>query len=605
MPIRRLPPQLINQIAAGEVVDRPASVIKELLENSLDAGADRIELDIEQGGQRLMRIRDNGSGIPREELALALSRHATSKIASLDDLEQVRSLGFRGEALPSIASVSRLTITSCTAGEAAGWRLRGDGREQFTTPEPAAHPQGTTVEVRDLFFNVPARRKFLRTERTEYQHIEEVVRRLALSRFDVAVRMNHNGKAQFDLRRADSAEAQGQRVAAVCSEAFLNQSSLMEHEGAGLRLWGWLGAPTFSRAQADQQYFYVNGRMVRDKLVSHAVRLAYQDVLYHGRHPAFVLFLEMDPAGVDVNAHPAKAEVRFRDSRLVHDYLHRTLKEAIAGARAGADAGAGAGVQPPTTVTGLHVQASAGLRPGPGFDLGTPTTTVYRPAGTVPAAGVREQLAAFSRLYAAPNTTERAGGDVPPLGFALAQLGGVYVLAENANGLVLVDMHAAHERITYERLKTAYGIEGVRRQPLLLPATVAVSRREADAAESAGDLLIRLGLEVDRVGPESLRVRAVPALLAGADVTQLLRDVLGDVVEYGDSLRVEAEVNEVLSTMACHGSVRANRRLTLDEMNSLLRDMERTERSDQCNHGRPTWVQMSLGELDRLFLRGR
>lgn len=604
MSIRRLPPQLINQIAAGEVVDRPASVIKELLENSLDAGADRIELDIEQGGQRLMRIRDNGCGIPRDEMALALSRHATSKIASLDDLEQVRSLGFRGEALPSIASVSRLTLTSCTAGESAGWRLRGDGREQFTAPEPAAHPQGTTVEVRDLFFNVPARRKFLRTERTEYQHIEEVVRRIALSRFDVAVRMSHNGKTQFELRKAEEAEAQAQRVASVCSEAFLAQSNLIEHEGAGMRLWGWLGAPTFSRGQADLQYFYVNGRMVRDKLVSHAVRLAYQDVLFHGRHPAYVLFLDMDPAGVDVNAHPAKAEVRFRDSRLVHDYLHHSLKEAIAGRRAAE------GVLPasPVRETCLSPEMSQSpLRPGPGFDLGVPAPAghSYRSGGVGAIGGVGEQLAAFGRLYAAPSGKPEVAGDVPPLGFALAQLGGVYVLAENANGLVLVDMHAAHERITYERLKTAYGIEGVRRQPLLLPATVAVSRREADTAESARDLLARLGLEIDRLGPESLRVRAVPALLAGADVAQLLRDVLGDVVEYGDSLRVEVEVNEVLSTMACHGSVRANRRLTLDEMNSLLRDMERTERSDQCNHGRPTWVQMSLGELDRLFLRGR
>ncbi|AOV16545.1 DNA mismatch repair protein MutL [Acidihalobacter aeolianus] len=604
MPIRRLTQQLINQIAAGEVIDRPAAVIKELVENSLDAGADRLDLDIEQGGQRLMRVRDNGCGIPRDELTLALSRHATSKIASLDDLEHVRSLGFRGEALPSIASVSRLTLTSCTADEAAGWRLRGDGHERFASPEPAAHPQGTTVEVRDLFFNVPARRKFLRTERTEYQHIEEVVRRIALSRFDVAVRLNHNGKAQFELRLADDAEAMGRRVAAVCSEAFLAESSRIEHAGAGMRLWGWLGAPTFSRAQPDLQYFYVNGRMVRDKLVSHALRLAYQDVLYHGRHPAYVLFLEIDPVAVDVNAHPAKAEVRFRDSRLVHDYLHRTLKEAIATRGVAVGSPAVAENAEPVATTERHPE----LRPGPGLGLDLPQQggATYRPTAGPSGGQVREQLAAFGRLYAAPPAAAMPQtGETPPLGFALAQLGGVYVLAENAYGLVLVDMHAAHERITYERLKTAYGIEGVRRQPLLLPATVAVSRREADAAESAAELLLRLGLEVDRVGPEALRVRSIPAMLSGADVSQLLRDVLGDIVEYGDTARIEAEVNEVLSTMACHGSVRANRRLTLDEMNSLLRDMERTERSGQCNHGRPTWTQMTLGELDRLFLRGR
>lgn len=601
MPIRRLSTQLINQIAAGEVIDRPASVIKELFENSLDAGADRIDLDIEQGGQRLMRIRDNGSGIRREELALALSRHATSKIASLDDLERVRSLGFRGEALPSIASVSRLTLTSCIAGEPAGWCLRGDGREQFSTPEPAAHPTGTTVEVRDLFFNVPARRKFLRTERTEYQHIEEVVRRIALSRFDVAVVISHNGRVQLDLHRAESLERQAQRVAAVCGEAFLVQSKFVEHTGAGMRLWGWLAQPTFSRAQADLQYFYVNGRMVRDKLVSHAVRLAYQDVLYHGRYPAYVLFLEMEPAGVDVNAHPTKAEVRFRDSRLVHDFLHHTVKEVISREYVGEE-------NHPDKDTGRASPEIMlmSLRPGPGLDLGIPASgSGYENDSGTRNVGIEKQLSALGRLYASPISESDDAAMTPPLGFALAQLGGVYILAENANGLVLVDMHAAHERVTYERMKSAYAKEDVRRQPLLIPMTVAVSRREADAAELTQEELMHFGLELDRVGPETLRVRAMPALLAGADVAQLLRDVLGDILEFGSSLRVEEKVNQLLSTMACHSSVRANRRMTLDEMNSLLRDMERTQRSDQCNHGRPTWVQMTLGELDRLFLRGR
>lgn len=603
MPIRRLSPQLINQIAAGEVIERPASVIKELFENSLDAGADRVELDIERGGYRLMRVRDNGCGIPKDQIALALSRHATSKITTLDDLEQVRSLGFRGEALPSIASVSRLTLSSCLADEPAGWRLRGDGREQFTAPEPVAHPQGTTVEVQDLFFNVPARRKFLRTERTEYQHIEEVVRRIMLSRFDVAVRVTHNGRIQFDQRRAETLEQKAQRVAQVCSEAFLAQSNLIEHEGAGMRIWGWLAQPTFSRAQTDLQYFYVNGRMVRDKLVSHAVRLAYQDVLYHGRHPAYVLFLEMEPAGVDVNAHPAKAEVRFRDSRLVHDFLHHTLKEVI-GRRAGQTFHEPAPETEPTE-SGWVDQT---VRPGPGLNLGVPLSGVsYQTENRVSEGGTEAHLDALARLYASPSAPSMSANRaaVPPLGFALAQLGGIYILAENANGLVLVDMHAAHERITYERLKAAYDLEDIRRQPLLLPITLAVSRREAEAAGEAREQLARLGLELDQVGPESLRVRAIPAMLASADVAQLIRDVLGDLLEFGSSLQVETHVNEMLSTMACHSSVRANRRLTLDEMNSLLRDMERTERSDQCNHGRPTWVQMTIGELDRLFKRGR
>ncbi|APZ43548.1 DNA mismatch repair endonuclease MutL [Acidihalobacter ferrooxydans] len=620
MPIRRLPPQLVNQIAAGEVIDRPASVIKELLENSLDAGATRIDVDIEQGGSRLMRVRDNGSGIARDELALALSRHAISKVASLDDLECVASLGFRGEALPSIASVSRLTLTTCQPGAMAGWRLQGDGRETFGQPEPAAHPQGTTVEVRDLFFNVPARRKFLRAERTEYHHIDEVVRRIALSRFELSLTLSHNGRVQADWRAAADPAARERRVAQGVGTAFLEQAIHVEHAAAGLHLHGWLGAPTYSRAQTDQQYFYVNGRMVRDKVLSHAVRLAYQDVLYHGRQPAFVLFLEMDPTAVDVNAHPTKAEVRWRESRLVHDFLHHTLKDALARVRPG-------DVTQPAPAAGQAAAPSgrsAEPRPGPAlaFDVPIAGGGVSRaPSGSA----VREQLAGYAALYgngsgnqqdnrpdnrseirsgAAPQAGSPAT-DVPPLGFALAQLKGIYILAENAAGLVLVDMHAAHERITYERMKDAWGAARVHAQPLLLPPTVAVSAREADCAERHRELLLKLGLEVDRVGPERVRVRCLPAMLQGADATQLLRDVLGDLQEYGVSERIDEHMNELLSTMACHGSVRANRRLTVDEMNSLLRDMERTERSGQCNHGRPTWIQLGLGELDRLFLRGR
>ncbi|WP_455380886.1 DNA mismatch repair endonuclease MutL [Acidihalobacter prosperus] len=604
MPIRKLPSQLVNQIAAGEVIDRPASVIKELLENSLDAQANRVEIDVERGGHRLMRVRDNGVGIIKEDLELALSRHATSKISSMDDLESVRSLGFRGEALPSIASVSRLTLTSCTDDDSAGWRISGDGREEFNDPVPAAHPNGTTVDVRDLFFNVPARRKFLRTERTEYQHIEEVVRRLSLSRFDVAIRLTHNGRVQYDFHVAQTLEARKQRVAKVCGESFSEQSYFIEHDGAGMQLWGWLGAPTFSRAQGDLQYFYVNGRMVRDKVVSHAVRLAYQDVLYHGRYPAFVLFLEMDPSGVDVNAHPAKAEVRFRDARLIHDYLHHTLKEAVAGGR-----NSHGNVASPfgsiSQARGFPSDPAQGFDSTQELRLSHGQNNAFLSAG-VGVNSVENHLKGLELLYAKTKQELRAdSAKIPPLGFALAQLGGIYILAENEHGLVLVDMHAAHERITYERLKSAYDVENVNSQPLLLPQTVVVSRREADIAESSHELLHRLGLEIDRIGPESLRIRAVPALLADTDIEQLLRDVLGDVVEHGESLRMKSKLNEVLSTMACHGSVRANRRLTLDEMNNLLRDMEHTERSDQCNHGRPTWIQMSLNELDRLFMRGR
>ncbi|AHK78435.1 DNA mismatch repair protein [Ectothiorhodospira haloalkaliphila] len=645
MPIHELPPQLINQIAAGEVVERPASVVKELLENSLDAGARRIQLDVEQGGARRIRVRDDGCGIPRDQLCLALSRHATSKIASLDDLERVGSLGFRGEALPSIASVSRLTLTSAVAGEDSGWALQGDGGDRFEAPEPAPHPVGTTIDVRELFFNVPARRKFLRTERTEYGHLEEVVRRLALSRFDVGFDLNHNRKSTLRLPAAEDAATRDRRVGQICGEAFLEQAAFMEQEGAGLRLWGWMGLPTFSRSQADLQYFYVNGRMVRDRLVTHAVRQAYQDVLYHGRHPAYVLFLELDPALVDVNAHPAKHEVRFRESRLVHDFLFRSLHRALGELRPGASSaptGSAAEAEAvlSTGASGVDQAGQAGQAQVPGAH-GLDETLApagsradhARPSGAAPAwAGrqarlplnVAESMEAYRRLHpdgpvvdpamnAATGAetddtatgTEKSPADEPPMGFALAQLHGVYILARNRDGLVLVDMHAAHERITYERLKKAYWGEGVRSQPLLIPETLQVSRAEADLAEAHQEAFDSLGLEIDRSGPEQLRLRAIPSLLVGGDAASLVRDVIADLHAHGQSSRVEEHINALLGTMACHGSVRANRTLTLPEMNALLRDMEATERSGQCNHGRPTWVALSMGELDRLFMRGR
>jgi len=584
MRIQILSSHLINQIAAGEVIERPASVVKELLENSLDAGADAIEVDIELGGLRRIRVRDNGCGIPQVELPLALSRHATSKIATLDDLERIASLGFRGEALPSIASVSRLRLSSTAAGATSGWSVQAEESE----PVPAAHPVGTTVDVADLFYNTPARRKFMRTEATEFKHIEQLVRRLALSCFPVALTLQHNQRTVFQLPPALSRGDQERRVARLCGQAFMDQALHVEHAAAGMVLRGWVALPAFSRSQPDLQFFYVNHRMVRDKLVTHAVRQAYADVLYQGRHPAFVLFLEMDPAAVDVNAHPTKFEVRFRDSRLVHDFLSRTLQEALAQIRPAA----GQSASRPSPVPAIQ------------------TWSERTPAQTGMALDVRDQIAAYATLHpreapaTIPPTEARDAGDYP-LGFALAQLHGVYILAQNARGLVLVDMHAAHERITYEGLKSSYAAQGIRSQPLLVPIGLRVSRREAEACESQQEGFTALGFGIDRSGPEQLLVRHVPVLLHDTDIDALVRDVLSDLLEHGASQRLQEAMNEILSTMACHGSVRAHRRLSVEEMNALLRDLENTERGGQCNHGRPTWVQIDLAGLDKLFLRGR
>jgi DNA mismatch repair protein MutL len=591
MPIQVLPTQLINQIAAGEVIERPASVVKELLENSLDADAGVIEIDIEQGGKQRIRVRDDGVGIDQVELPLALSRHATSKIASLEDLERVGSLGFRGEALPSIASVSRLQLSSCARSAATGWTVQGDGSDREISAAPAAHPAGTTVDVRDLFFNTPARRKFMRTDTTEFKHVENVVRRIALSCFRVSVKLTHNQRPVFHLPPATDLAQQERRVAELCGKGFMEQAIRVEHAAAGLALHGWVAQPTFSRSQPDLQFFYVNNRMVRDRTVTHAIRQAYQDVLFHGRHPAYVLFFSIDPTTVDVNAHPTKHEVRFRDSRLVHDYLFRTLHEALAEVR---PATAPASPQPVRALDALQLTsaASGAVRQQP-MRL-----------------DVREQVQRYGDLHPPvavepPPAIDDTQQEEYPLGHALAQLHGVYIIAQNRDGLVLVDMHAAHERITYEHLKSARAGEGIRAQPLLVPLPLDVSAREAELCETHRQWFAELGLEIDRQGREQLIVRQIPALLEGADIAALVRDVLSDLLEHGRSDRINAAVNELLSTMACHGSIRANRRLTLAEMNALLRDMETTERSGQCNHGRPTWVQISLPELDKLFLRGR
>lgn len=615
--IQLLSPRLANQIAAGEVVERPASVIKELLENSLDSGAKRIDVDVEQGGVKLLRVRDDGCGIPAEDLPLALARHATSKIRDLEDLERVMSLGFRGEALASISSVSRLTLISRTADAAEAWQVETEGRDMDARVQPAAHPVGTSVEVRDLFFNTPARRKFLRTEKTEFDHLQEVIKRLALARFDVAFHLRHNGKVVLALHPAGDPVSRGRRVASVCGPAFLEQALPVEIERNGLHLWGWVGLPTFSRSQADLQYFYVNGRMVRDKLVAHAVRQAYRDVLFNGRHPTFVLFLDVDPAVVDVNVHPTKHEVRFRDNRMVHDFLYGTLHRALGDVRPEDQLAAPASV---TQVTGrdagefagqneMSLAASVLEQPQPqpawrGAGAG------YQAPRPLPAGNVSEMQGAYREFFT-PLAEARGADlpdsqdDVPPLGYALAQLKGVYVLAENAHGLVLVDMHAAHERIMYERLKTAMASEGLKGQPLLVPESIAVSQREADCAEEHMQWFQVLGFELQRLGPESLAIRQIPSLLKQAEATRLVQDVLADLLEYGTSDRIQAHLNELLGTMACHGAVRANRRLTLPEMNGLLRDMEQTERGGQCNHGRPTWTQLGMGDLDKLFLRGR
>ncbi len=598
--IRLLPDTLANQIAAGEVVERPASVVKELVENALDAGARRIDIDLEEGGARLVRVRDDGGGIAPEELALALQRHATSKIATLDDLEAVATLGFRGEALPSIASVSRFRILSRRAIDAHGHALEVEGG-RVNTPVPAAQAEGTTVEVRDLFFNVPARKKFMRAERTELSHIEEWLRSLALARPDVELRVSHNGKATRRYRGGEDALIADDRLLQTLGEEFTRNAIAVDHEAAGLALRGWIAQPAYNRPSADQQYLYVNGRAVRDRSIAHAVKMAYADVLYHGRQPAYVLFLALDPRRVDVNVHPAKHEVRFRDARLVHDFVYRTLKEALAETRAGM-----AAAPSPALSDGTSPPQGA-VAAGMVFDR-------YPRPQTPLGLAVADAPAAYATLYggaddaSSPAFTAQAmpeEGEIPPLGYAIAQLHGIHILAENADGLVVVDMHAAHERINYEKLKSAFDGEGLRLQPLLVPMPVAVSLREAELVEREGEALSQLGFEVVRSGEQSVLLRAVPALLAQGDPQALLRDVLADFVEHGHSPRVAEARDALLSTMACHGSVRAHRRLSVPEMNALLREMEATERSAQCNHGRPTWTRFSLAEIDRWFLRGR
>jgi DNA mismatch repair protein MutL len=598
--IQILPDQLINQIAAGEVIERPAAAVKELVENSLDAGARHIEVEVEQGGLGLIRIRDDGRGIPREQLALALQRHATSKIASLEDLECVASLGFRGEALPSILSVSRFAMTSRTAAEPHGWRIAGNGAVDVGPPQAAAHPPGTTVEVGDLFYNTPARRKFMRSESTEFRHIDQQVRRLALARFDLRLALRHNGRRVLELPPAQDHAACEARVAQVCSAEFMANAVAVDESRQGLRLWGWVALPSFARAQADLQFLYVNGRMVRDKLLGHALRRAYADVLHSTRYPAFVLFLELDPAAVDVNVHPAKSEVRFRQSSQVHDFLfggvHQLLRR----------------IRPEPQHHRVELHAPTQPEPAPQQEPLRYARAASSDGSTF--SGIREPAPSLAAtawpLYAPVVATEQAPAGTTmaeqPLGRALAQLHGVFILAESRQGLVLVDAHAAHERVLYERYKLQLAAGGIPSQALLVPEVVRVGEAEAERLEAQREELSKLGLVLDRAGPESVTLRALPPLLARTDPGALLRSLCGEDNDTDDHFgEVLDAQHRILADMACRGAIKANRRLTLPEMDALLRDMEQTERSGQCNHGRPTWVQVAAEDLDRMFLRGR
>ncbi len=600
MPIQILPTHLISQIAAGEVVERPAAVLKELIENSLDAQCQNLLIDVEHGGIKQLRVRDDGDGIPAAQLALALTRHATSKVASLADLEAVTTLGFRGEALPSIAAVSRLTLTShAKNGDGSAWTLAGAADGDYAAPRPAVHPPGTSVEVRDLFFNIPARRKFLRTAKTEFEHVQQVVRRLALARPDLGVQLRHEGRTVLELAPLGTEPtALLPRLAQLLGEPFAAHTLRLDAAAGELHVQGWVLRPAFARSQPDQQFFYVNGRMVRDKVVLHAVRQAFSDVLQHGRHPAYVLFLTLPPRQVDVNVHPAKSEVRFRHSRQIHDFLLHELHKRLA-----------QGILNLPVVPPVIAPARA-----PALTI---APTVAAPAVVNAPAAAPRQVNDERARYQIEHTLQQpliaptASSLEPamlapaPLGVALAQLNGVYLLAQTATGLVIVDIHAAHERIGYERLKTAWLAGQVARQALLLPVTVPVSRPEADVLVSHSAWLQRLGLVIDRIGIEQVLVREVPVLLQHTDIKRLVADVLADLAATGYSTGVEEALHAVLATLACHSAVRAQRQLTLAEMNALLHEMTTVARIDQCNHGRPTWIAIEQRELDRWFARGR
>lgn len=597
-PIQALSDQLISQIAAGEVVDRPSAVVKELLENALDAGSTQITVRLEEGGVKRIAITDNGRGIPPEQMPLALARHATSKIASLTDLENVGTLGFRGEALASIASVAQLTLTSRTVDAAHAWEISGSQNGQLI---PSSGALGTTIDVRELYFNTPARRKFLKSEQTEFGHCAEVVRRIALSRPDVAFSLSHNGKT-IDHWNASAVD---KRSALILGPDFAQARLALDETAGPLRLHGFVGLPTASKTRADAQYFYVNGRFVRDKLLTHAVRAAYQDVLHGDRYPSYMLGLDLDPALVDVNVHPSKIEVRFRDSRAVHQFVFHAVSRALAQTSATSVEEEPAATIPATgPLPWIREQKQASFSAQFASGLGVAQKTADY--GALFASGTADTE---SRTWTPPQQAAapepQQSDDDFPFGFALAQLHGIYILAQNRKGLVLVDMHAAHERILYEQLKNALDENVMQVQPLLIPITFYADAVEVGTAEEHQATLQALGFDISALSPTTLAVRAIPALLKSADAQTLARDVLRDVREFGGSRVLVERRNELLATMACHTAVRASRALTLPEMNALLRQMEATERADQCNHGRPTWVQLALSDLDKLFLRGQ
>ena len=628
--ITRLDDRLINQIAAGEVIERPASLLKELLENSLDANARHVEVEVERGGMKRIQVADSGFGIDKDELDLALSRHATSKLNKFEDLYQINSLGFRGEALPSIAAVSKLRICSKTPEAESAFEVQCHGGHLLGEPAPAARETGTTIEVTDLFYNTPARRKFLRAENTEYKHIDQNIRKLALSRFDVSFRLSHNEKLFIDCPVAIEESDKTQRISKICGREFADNSIVFSTEQSGIRLQGWLGLPTFSRSQRDLQYFYVNGRAIKDPLIAHAVKRAYADVLYAGRHPAFVLYMTISPEAVDVNVHPAKTEVRFKDTREVHDFIYRALNRVIADLRPGDNV-------PPARAQLAQLQSQMDSKQGSQLERGSDQKSIdqitphnsqaYSSLANYQAQPVssrsqstfkfnaQDQISAYRALHpqqdsaaslsAAQPELAATDADIPPLGYALAQLKGVYILAESGDGLILVDMHAAHERIGYEKLKQEFAAENIQQQPLLVPVRVALPEQHLTAATEHTDVFQKMGLEIEALGKTELVVRTVPTILSRVDIPELIKDVLSDIAELGLSDRIEQTIHDIFAEKACHGAVRANRLLTLPEMNALLREMEVIERSGQCNHGRPTWVSVSMEDLDKWFLRGQ
>ncbi|RMH19724.1 MAG: DNA mismatch repair endonuclease MutL [Gammaproteobacteria bacterium] len=621
--IHVLEDRLINQIAAGEVIERPASVVKELVENSLDAGASRIDVDVEQGGIKRIRIRDDGYGIPRDELKLALSRHATSKIRNQEDLIEVQTLGFRGEALPSILSVSRLHIASRAAGADMAWEIRAQGDLAGVEPQPCALNEGTLLEIQDLFFNTPARRKFLRADKTEYRHVDLMFRRLALGHMQVAFSLRHNGKIIYQLPAAQNEVDRRDRLRQLLDKNFAESSLQVSHERMGMCLSGWLGLPTQSRSQPDQQYFYVNGRFVRDRMIMHALRSVYEDVLYRGRHPAYVLFLDMAPNSMDANVHPTKQEVRFQQGNLVYDFLRHVGKQALAETRPGQETGVSdnsashpAKSNIPSVDIPLHSETP--FNQPTTYDKQVPLSwSVREPTRSEVSdqtmhAAIQTGLGAAQPPFHPRSESTEAGSQVNDedehehaLGRALGQVHGIYILAENADGLVLVDMHAAHERILYEKMKNDVFEGSLVRQPLLIPQAITIGENEIGLFEQNCETFARMGFLLESGGPETLIVREVPELLKTADIETLVRDILSDLSEKDHSTRIEETINEILSSCACHAAVRANHRLTLDEMNALLRQIEQTPRSNQCNHGRPTWTTLTIDQLDRLFMRGQ